>query len=59
MRMMPLVWEATKRYIEFWIKMLKMKESRLIKWVVVEEAMQVEKKSDWQKDLEKSLVELG
>ena len=33
-------------------------ESRLIKWVV-EEAMQVEKKSNWQKDLEKSLVELG
>ncbi len=30
----------------------------LIKWVV-EEAMQMEKKSNWQKDLEKSLVELG
>ena len=26
---------------------------------VVEEAMQREKKSNWQKDLEKSLVELG
>ena len=37
-----------------------MKESicRLIKWVV-EEAMQMEKKSNCQKDLEKSLVELG
>ena len=35
-----------------------MKESRLIKWVV-EEAMQMEKKSNWQKDFEKSLVELG
>ena len=31
---------------------------RLIKWVV-EEALQMEKKSNWQKDLEKSLVELG
>ena len=38
--------------------MLKMKESRLIKWVV-EEAMQIEKKKNCQKDLEKSLVELG
>ena len=32
--------------------------SRLIKWVV-EEAMQMDKKSNWQKDLNKSLVELG
>ena len=38
--------------------MLRMKESRLIKWVV-EEAMQMEKRSNWQKDLEKLLVELG
>ena len=35
-----------------------MKVSRLIK-CAVEEAMQMEKKSNWQKDLEKSLVELG
>ena len=35
-----------------------MKENRLTKWVV-EEAMQVGKKSNWQKDFEKSLVELG
>ena len=38
--------------------MLKMKESRLIKWVV-DEAMQMEMKSNWQKDLGKLLVELG
>ena len=38
--------------------MLKMKESRLNKWVV-DEAMQMEMKSNWQKDLEKPLVELG
>ena len=38
--------------------MLKMKESRLIKWVV-EETMQMEIKSNCQKDLEKLLVELG
>ena len=30
----------------------------LIKWLV-EETMQMEKKNNWQKDLEKSLVELG
>ena len=39
-------------------KVLKMKESRLIKWVV-EEAMQMEKKSNCQNNLEKLLVELG
>ena len=38
--------------------MLRMEENRLIKRVV-EEAMQMEKKSNWQKDLEKSSVELG
>ena len=38
--------------------MLKIKNSRLIKRVV-EEAMQMEKKSNLQKDLEKSLVELA
>ena len=41
MRMMLLVWEAKRRCIEFWINVLRMKESRLIKWVV-EEAMQME-----------------
>ena len=35
-----------------------MKVSRLLKWVV-EETMQMEKNSIWQKDLEKSIVELG
>ena len=34
------------------------RKSRLVKWVV-EEAMQMEKKSNWQKDLEKLLVALG
>ena len=43
MRMMPLVWEAKRRCIEFWIKVLKMNESGLIKWVV-EEAIQMEKR---------------
>lgn len=35
-----------------------MKVSRLLKWVV-EETLQMEKNSIWQKDLEKSIVELG
>ena len=43
---------SKRRCIEFWIKVLRMKESRWIKWVL-EEVMQMEKKSSWQKDLEK------
>ena len=38
--------------------MLRMKESRLIKWVV-ERPCKWNLKSNWQKDLEKSLAELG
>ena len=36
MRMMPVIWEAKRRCIEFWLKVLRMGDDRLVKWVVVE-----------------------
>ena len=36
MRMMPVLWEAKRQCIEFWLKVLRMGYDRLVKWVVVE-----------------------
>ena len=58
MRMMPVIWEAKRRCIEFWLKVLRMSDDRLVKWVVVE-AGEMVRKIGWQKDLEQGLEEFG
>ena len=58
MRMMPVIWEAKRRCIEFWLKVLRMGDDRLVKWVVVE-AGEMARKIGWQKDLEQGLEEFG
>ena len=52
MRMMPrpVIWEANRRSIEFWLKVLRMGDDRLVKWVVVESG-EMGGKIEWQKDL--------
>ena len=47
-----------RRCIEFWLKVLRMGDDRLVKWVVVE-AGEMAKKIGWQKDLEQGLEEFG
>ena len=58
MRLMPVIWEAKRRRIEFWLKVLRMGDDRLVKWVVVE-AGEMSRKIGWQKDLEQGLEEFG
>ena len=36
MRMMSVVWEAKRWCTEFWLKVLRMGDDRLVKWVLVE-----------------------
>jgi len=55
---LPLEWEAIKRCIEFWVKVMRMDENRLLKQVMVE-VMEMEDEVRWKQDLERSLRKLG
>ena len=58
MKMLPLKWEARSRCIDFWLKVLRMGDNRLIRSVMLE-AMEMRDKVKWLRDLEQSLGELG
>ena len=58
LNMMPLRWEGMKRCIEFWVKVKKMDEERLMK-VVMLEALEMGVKVKWVQNLEESLRMFG
>ena len=58
LNMMPLRWEGMKRCIEFWVKVMKMDEERLMK-VVMLEALEMDVKVKWVQNLEESLRMFG
>ena len=56
--MLPLKWEARSRCIDFWLRVLRMGDNRLIRSVMLE-AMEMRDKVKWLRDMEQSLGELG
>ena len=58
LNMMLLRWEGMKRCVEFWIKVTRMNEERLMK-VVMLEALEMEVKVEWVQNLEESLRMFG
>ena len=58
LNMMPLRWEGMKRCIEFWVKVMKMDEERLMK-VVMLAALEMGVKVKWVQNLEESLRMFG
>ncbi len=50
---LPLKWEGIKRCIEFWVKVMRMGENRLLKQVIMQVMVR------WREDLEKSLRLFG
>ena len=58
MDMLPLKWEAIKRVIGFWVKVMRVDDDRLVK-VVMLEALKLESKVRWVKDLHQSLERCG
>ena len=58
MKMMPVIWEAKRRCIEFWLTLLRMSDDRLVKRVVIE-SLEMAGKTAWQKDLECGLEGFG
>ena len=54
LNMMPLRWEGRKRFIEFWIKVMRMDKERLMK-VVMLEALEMGGKVKWVQNLEENL----
>ena len=58
LNMMLLRWEGMKRCVEFWIKVMRIDEERLMK-VVMLEALEMEVKVEWVQNLEESLRMFG
>ena len=58
MQMVPLSFEAKKRCIEFWVKVMRMESNRLVKMVMLE-AMGLRGKVKWIEKLKQSLEEIG
>ena len=58
LNMMPLRWEGMKRFIEFWIKVMRMDKERLRK-VVMLEALEMGGKVKWVQNLEGNLRMFG
>ena len=55
---LPLKWEGMKRCIEFWVKVMRMGEDRLLKQVMMQ-VMELGDGVQWRQDLEKSLRMFG
>ena len=49
---LPLKWEGMKRCIEFWVKVMRMGEDRLLKQVMMQ-VMELGDGVQWRQDLEK------
>ena len=58
MHMVPLRFEAKKRCIEFWVKVLRMEDNRMVR-IVILEAMRLREKEKWIENLKQSLEEIG
>ena len=56
--MFELKWEEMMRCIEFWVKVMRMEEDRLLKQVMME-VMELEDRVRWRQDLERSLRMFG
>ena len=55
---LPLKWEVMKRCIEFWVKVMRMEEDRLLKQVMVQ-VMELGDGVRWKQDLENCLRMFG
>ena len=58
MMMLPLVWEARKRCVEFWMRMMRMEGKRIVRMVALE-AWECQSKVKWVEDLRDSLEKFG
>ena len=60
LNMLPLKWEGMRRCIEFWLKVMRMGEDRLLKQVMME-VMELESLNwvQWRQDLKTSLNMYG
>ena len=58
MMMLPLVWEARRRCVEFWVRMMRMEEKRIVRMVALE-AWEYQSKVKWLEDLKDSLEKFG
>ena len=56
--MVPLRFEAKKRCIEFWVKVMRMEGNRLVKMVMLE-AIGLREKVKWIEKSKRSLEEIG
>ena len=56
--MLPLKWEAIRRVIDFWVRVMRMDDGRLVK-VVMLESFELGSKVRWVKDLHQSLEMCG
>ena len=54
MMMLPLVWEARRRCIEFWVRMMRMEEKRIVRMVALE-AWECQRMVKWVEELKDSL----
>ena len=59
MDMLPVKWEALRIGIEFWVQVMRMNDDRLVKVVMLLEALEIGSKVKWIKDLQQSLEKLG
>ena len=60
MMMLPLVWEARRRCVEFWVRMMRMEEKKIVRSrMVALEAWECKSKVNWVEDLKDSLEKLG
>ena len=58
--MLPLVWEAKRRCVEFWVRMMRMEEKKIVRSrMVALEAWEWKNKVNWVEDLKDSLEKLG
>ena len=58
MMMLSLVWEARRRCVEFWVRMMRMEEKRIVRMVALE-AWECQMKVKWVEELKGSLEKFG
>ena len=58
MMMLPLVWEARRRFVEFWWRMMRMEEKRIVRMVALE-AWECQNMVNWAEDLKDSMEKFG
>ena len=58
MMMLPLVWDTRRGCVEFWVRMMRMEEKRVVRMVALE-AWECQNKIEWVKDMKDSLKKFG